>query len=380
MDNLIKQENLKLLSETHDFFDTRISRAVNVFLYSILGMLIILIMWASCAKMDDVVKATAILRPIENISELKSISSGEVLEKNYIQNKKVSKGDLLLEIDCKSEENELQIIKEQKKRYEDELLINKKLYSIIEDEILEIDTKNFIQAESYISEYKKLKLQVEDLQKKYDLEFSMPSSLKTPQRIEECRNQLEQAQLALSSWKKNKQINLKDLINNYDEKIQSLNSRIVSLERIIKNTQIYAPIDGYIDERLSLNVGDYILGGTDVLRIIPSENEQLKAEIVLDASKIARIKVGQEVKLRFPGLPPSSFGQLKGRICLIPADITVETNNPVFIVEAEILEPYLYSSKGDKIKLRSGLSSEARIIISRDTIIKMVLKKLDFLN
>lgn len=376
----IKLENLNLLSETHDFFDTRVSKAVNVFLYSILALIISLVIWATCAKMDDVVKATAILRPTENISELKSLSSGEVLEKNYVQNQKVSRGDLLLEVDCKSEENELQIIKEQKKRYEEELEVNKKLYSIIENEIFEIDTSNFIQAESYIAEYKKLKLQVDDLQKKYDNESSMPSSLRTPQKIEESKNQLEQAQLALSSWKNNKQISLKEVINNYEEKIQSLNSRIVSLERSIKNARLYAPIDGFIDEQLSLNQGDYILGGTEVLRVIPSENEHLKAEIVVDASKVARVKVGQEVKLRFPGLPPSSFGQLKGKISLIPADLSVASNNPVFIVEAEIPEPYLYSSKGDKVKLRSGLSSEARIVISRDTIIKMILRKLDFIN
>ena len=246
--------------------------------------------------------------------------------------------------------------------------------------IFEIDTSNFIQAESYIAEYKKLKLQVDDLQKKYDNESSMPSSLRTPQKIEESKNQLEQAQLALSSWKNNKQISLKEVINNYEEKIQSLNSRIVSLERSIKNARLYAPIDGFIDEQLSLNQGDYILGGTEVLRVIPSENEHLKAEIIVDASKVARVKVGQEVKLRFPGLPPSSFGQLKGKISLIPADLSVASNNPVFIVEAEIPEPYLYSSKGDKVKLRSGLSSEARIVISRDTIIKMILRKLDFIN
>lgn len=382
MDNkkcLVKLEKLNLLSETHDFFDTQVSKAVNIFLYCVFAILVGVILWSTLAKMDDVVKATAVLRPIENISELKCLSSGEVFLKNYYQNQKVCKGDLLLQIDCKVEENELQIIKEQKKRYEEYLVVNKNLYSIIENEIFEIDT-NFIQAESYISEYKKLKLQVEDLQKKYDTELSMPSSLKTPQKIEECKNQLEQTQLALNSWKNNKLINLNDLINNYEEKIQSLNSRIVSLERSIKNTRLYAPIDGFIDEQLSLNIGDYILGGTEVLRIIPSENEQLKAEILVDASKVARVKVGQEVKLRFPGLPPSTFGQLKGKISLIPADISVVSNNPVFIVEAEITEPYLYSSKGDKVKLQSGLSSEARIVISRDTIMKMILRKLDFVN
>ena len=86
------------------------------------------------------------------------------------------------------------------------------------------------------------------------------------------------------------------------------------------------------------------------------------------------------MKLRFPGLPPSSFGQLKGKVSLIPADITVNSNKPVFIVEAEIPEPFLFASSGERVNLRSGLAAEARIVISRDSVIKMILRKLDFVH
>ena len=164
------------------------------------------------------------------------------------------------------------------------------------------------------------------------------------------------------------------------EKIQNIKLRRTVLQRNIKNANLYAPIDGSIDEILALNMGDYVVGGTNILRIIPNENEHLKAEIILDASKIARLKNGQIVNLRFPGLPPSRFGQLQGTISLIPADITVSSNNPVFLVEADIPEPFLFANNGEKINLRSGLSAEARIIVSRDSVMKMILRKLDFVN
>lgn len=377
--SFIKVENIKLLPETHDFFDVKISNAIKIFLYSILFLLTGLIVWTVLAKMDDVVKATAILRPIENISEMNCLYGGEILVKNYSQNQKVKKGDLLLATDCTAETNELSTLKKQIAKYEQELNDYQKLSLAIKDNI-EYEMYISAQADSYFTEYKKLKLQVNELETKYDNEIKMPLSLRTQQKIDECKSQLDQAKLALLTWKNNKQINLEDTISSYEEKIQSINLRIATLERSIKNANLYAPIDGIIDEKISLNIGDYVIGGANILRIIPSENEKLKAEIVVDASKVARVKLNQEVKLRFPGLPPSSFGQLKGKINLIPADITVESNTPVFIVEADLPESFLMSSKGDKVSLRSGLSAEARIIISKDSVFKMILRKLDFIN
>lgn len=375
----LKVEDLKLLPETHDFFDIQTSRAINVFLYVTLILLVSLVVWAFFAQMDDVVKATAILRPIENISELKCLTTGEVQQKNYYQNQRVSKGDLLLAVDCRTEENELETLEAQRQYYEKELVEYKKFYNIVEFDIEDASDLS-VQAESYILEYKKYLLQIAELKNKYSTEFNMPQSLRIQQKIDECETQLNQAELNFSSWKKNKLFSLGETIKNYEEKIQSIDLRIISLQRSIKNSKIFSPIDGIIDEKITLNIGDYIIGGADVARIIPLENEQLKAEIVLDAAKIARVRNEQEVKLRFSGLPPSSFGQLKGFIDLIPADLSLSNNLPVFIVEAKIPEPYLYSSNGDKVILRSGLTAEARIIISRDSVLKMVLRKLDFLN
>lgn len=54
-----------------------------------------------------------------------------------------------------------------------------------------------------------------------------------------------------------------------------------------------------------LNTGDYIFAGEEILRIIPQNEEKLKAKIYIDPSYIARVKVGNPVKIKFQGLPPS---------------------------------------------------------------------------
>lgn len=379
---LIKIEDLKLLPQTHDFFDTRVSKSIPVFIITVIIMCAAFLIWASLARMDDVVKANAVLRPTENISELKCLVNGEISLKNYTQNQNVKKGDLLLSVDYTSEQLELETIENQLIRYESELSDYQNLLEFIQNNTSPQDPSEHLKnkIKSYVSEYNKIDLQVKDIQNKYAAENSMPESMRLPQKITELKNQLEQAEFSFSNWKNNQLLQINENINSYDEKIQTLKLRRTTLKRNIKNANLYASIDGSIDEILAMNVGDYVVGGTNILRIIPNENEHLKAEIVLDASKIARLKTGQIVKLRFPGLPPSSFGQLRGTISLIPADITVSSNNPVFLVEADIPEPFLFANNGEKINLRSGLSAEARIIISRDSVMKMILRKLDFVN
>ena len=386
---LLKIEDMKLLPQTHVFFDTKVSKAVPVFIMCVIIIFVLFLFWTGLAEMDDVVKSDAVLRPMENISDLKCISNGEVSQKLYVQNQRVKKGDLLFSIDCSSEKLELMNVGNQLERYEHDLQNDRSLLEYINnvtdvraDKVCDRGSDSQLRAkiDTYLADFNRQSLQVQEMRAKYEAESNMPSSMRLQKRIEETQNQLEQTELVFENWKNSQFIRITDSIYLEEEKIQSLKLRKTFLERTIKNSNLYAPIDGIVDEVLELNVGDYVIGGSDVLRIIPEGNQKLKAEIVLDASKIARVKTGQEVKFRFPGLPPSSYGQLRGTVSLIPADITVNSSKPVFIVEADIPEPFLFAANGEKVNLRSGLAAEARIVISRDSVMKMILRKLDFVH
>lgn len=241
-----------------------------------------------------------------------------------------------------------------------------------------LSTGSSFYIENYISEYKQLQFQVDSARNRYISEFSKPDSLRIKSTVNEALNELNIRESNLSAWQSQQIIQLKKNIQSCTEKIKSLELRTVALESEINKMSVYAPIDGYISETVQLNDGDYIFSGTEVLRIIPDELSRLKAEIVVDAAKVARIRKGQIVRLRFPGLPPSKFGQIQAEITLIPSDLTLSSNNPVFILEAEINNPFLTSNDGRVINLRSGLSAEARITVDTDSALRMILRKLDF--
>lgn len=194
------------------------------------------------------------------------------------------------------------------------------------------------------------------------------------------QSELYQNELAFESWKNGQKLAALDTEKALQSAKNSIVSRITELERAIKNSTIYAPISGRISEVTKLNTGDYLFAGEEILRIIPQNEEKLKAEIYVDSSYVARIKTENPVKIKFPGLPPSRYGMMETKISIVPPDVSYVNGQPVFIAEAEIENPYLITKNGQTAKLIPGITAEARIITDRSTVIQMVMRKLDFMN
>jgi multidrug resistance efflux pump len=379
------------MSEFHkgyQFFMLRPSHAVSFFIFSLTGVVITALTWSLTAKMDDVVKTTALIRPIASISTVKAISSGEILKKNYNHDDLVDEGELLLQIDVSADELDLENSKRLMKRVNDSIVLYNALLETIRFDTNRASPDNneaFIRADSYLVENRRLQMQIEEAQIKLEREKALPDTLAYKQRLVDITMELEQVKLQFSSWKSSQTIEAMEALKNLLQNKENLERKLTDLERTIKNSTFFAPITGRINEIRKLNTGDYILAGEEIITIIPSDETSLKAELYVDPAYIAQVKIGQKATLRFPGLPPSKFGKLDAEITLIPADYKINSGlgsdpNPIFVVEAVIEKPWLLSPQGERIYLRPGIGAIGRIIIDQDTIMRMVLKKLDFIN
>ena len=339
-DDFIKIKDFNILSETQDFFDITVSRSVPVFIILVSILILSIILWAISTKIDDVVRAKAVLKPTEKILEVKCLVNGEVIQKNYTQNQIVKKGDLLLLINHDSEQIALQTIRNTLIQYETELEDYRKIINFFQNETLQNVTNIRVskKTESYIADYSNFESRIKKLQVQINTEKSiLTTELFSSENIE-LENQFNQVKFDFSNWKTEKIIEINEIINSYENKIKKLELEQTEMQRIIDYATIYAPIDGQIDELITLNLGDYINNGTVILRIIPNEYENLKAEIMLEPSKIVRLKLGQPVEFYFREFPSSYFSQLQGSISFIPSDITIYSNKPYFLIDADISE------------------------------------------
>lgn len=371
------------MKKTSVFFMLKPANAIYGFIITICVSIGAIILWAILAPMDDVVKATVLLRPNTAVSSVKCVTSGQIFSKNFENDAEITEGDLLFTLDTTVYETELDAYKKELNKCHQDIYINEIFLKTIETEILpQIDTNSdsFVKANSYITEMQRYQTAITDIQTKLEREQTKPESLKIPQNIIDLQNQLNQNKLSFETWKNNQKITALDLKKNLQSSKNSIESRITELERAIKNSTIYAPISGRISETTKLNIGDYLLAGEEVLRIVPQNNEKLKADIYVDPSYIARVRVGNPVKIKFPGLPPSRYGMIETEVSIVPPDVTYLNGAAIFIVEAEIESPYLTTKNSQTAKLLPGIAAEGRIVTDRSTVMQMVLRKLDFIN
>lgn len=372
------------MRKTSAFFMLKPVNAVYGFIVTVCLAIAAVIVWASVAPMDDVVKASVLLRPSQAVSSIKCVTSGELAVKNFENDDIVQEGDLLFSLDTTALKTELESYRLAQKKNLDNLHVYKMLASTISSSKLEVeedDTDAYLKSKSYLLEKSRYETILEDARVKYKREKEAPEALRVPQTIVDLENQYTQTKLSYETWLSNQSIQTNEKLSALETERKSIESGISELERAIKNSTIYAPISGRISEVTKRNSGDYILSGEEVLRIVPQENEALKADIYVDPSYVARVKVGNPVKIKFPGLAPSRYGMVETKVSLVPPDVTLTpTGQTAFVVEAVIDNPYLHTKQGQTARLLPGITAEGRIVTERSTAMQMVLRKLDFIN
>lgn len=372
------------MKKTSVFFMLKPVNAIYGFIVTVCVAILAVIIWAVFAPMDDVVKGTVLLRPSQAVSSIKCVTSGELYSKNFENDDVVQAGDLLFSLDTSALIRELESYKAaQKKNEEDTVIYTTLLQTIKSGRITGVEKGSdaFLKSNSYLLEKSRYEAMQEEAESKYVIERDAPSALRVPQTVKELENQFRQSKLTYETWLSNQNIQANEKVASLKIERNNIETRLSELERAIKNSTIYAPISGRISEVTKRNRGDYILAGEEVLKIVPQDGDSLRADVYVDSSYIARVKVGDPIRIKFPGLAPSRYGMVETKVSLVPPDVTLsQSGQAFFVVEAVIDNPYLSTKQGQIAKLLPGISAEARIVTDRSTALQMVLRKLDFIN
>lgn len=370
------------MKKTSVFFMLKPVNAIYGFIITVTLSLVCILIWSFFAPMDDVVKAEVLLRPGKTVSVVRCVTSGELLNKAFRNDDSVIQGELLFSLDTTTFEMELESYRLKKEKNDEDYFVYQILFKTIQTGRIDNVQKNseaYLKSNTYLLEKSRYETVLEDTKNKYLREKDAPEGLRILQNIIDSENQYLQTKLSYESWLNTQKIQVNQMLSSLESEKKNIQVQISELERTIKNSKIYAPISGRISESTRLNPGDYIMAGEEILRIVPDTDESLKADLYVDPAYIARVNKGDEVKIKFPGLAPSRYGMIETEVSLVPPDVTLtKTGDPVFIVEAEIKSPYLYTKHGEQARLLPGITAEARIITEKSTVFLMMLRKLDF--
>lgn len=352
-------------------------------LWIILAVFAFLAIFIVFGKIDEVVRAEGIVRPENNVSLVKNIISGEIKDVFYENGKFVKEGEMLLSLKDDSVVAEKKAVLAQLDEVSEKLESSSLMISLLSGADFFDATKKFNQNSAGFAKYKAFVSNLKVLEAKadrakflYEEEIRLPSSITTESAIKEMKYNAEMAQLEKNEYESSFFASLKEeydeLSVNYERLVQQLNQIEISL----KNLVIVSPMNGYVQEVSSLNVGDYIFSDQKILNIVPVFDSSCRVELHIPSSKVGKLKEGQKVKMRFPAFPYSEFRGIEGKINVIQPDAQHSDSSIYFTAFADVDSMTLKNRKNIEYKIKPGFEVDARIVLERQSVLYFILKRL----
>ncbi len=256
--------------------------------------------------------------------DIKSETIGDIIVKNFDRGKKVTKGELLIEISMEDRQELLNSF-------------NKEFEKIIKNIKLNKEKRD--------NDTLKIKEQIE----LYKIEFNTAKQLVDKGLGSEIS--LTQASYNLIE----SETNLKDIDINYETQLISLESQLENIKSKIKNikidiekTLIVSPFEGIIQSSF-VEEGDYVRIGNIVANIV--DLNPIKIQGFLSETDVNKVSLGTEAIIKI-----SNTKQKKGFITFISPIAETNTRTFEFIIEAN----------NDDLFFKSGLTTT--IIIEIDAV------------
>ncbi|AIN93577.1 HlyD family efflux transporter periplasmic adaptor subunit [Treponema putidum] len=367
------------LSYTSELLYGLKSKFEDRIIFIIGAFFVCLIFWLIFGQCEDVIRAYGIVRPSDDVSIVKIRRTGEVQKIFCKDGSIVKEGDVLLKLntdaDIKNEEDivaRLTLLLEKKR---DNDLLLKSFYA----------NKNHINPK-YSQAYMRAKLFFEvrgnlketlNLQKRYlNDTLKLPEASRTKEQVLTLKRNVKNAELNLSQYSENFLTSLLNEKETYEVEKNNLNANLSQVRLAINNATIYAPINETIFMQSSINKNDFLFANTTVLTIIPTAESGYYAYINVPASKAGKMATGMQVKMKFPAFPEYEFDKLNGVIETISPDAMNTGEHLIYIVKVKLNVTELKNKKGLSFPLKPGLQVDSTIILTEQSILSYLLKKL----
>lgn len=171
-------------------------------------------------------------------------------------------------------------------------------------------------------------------------------------------------------------------ISSYNQKKQELEAGILEVENGKLNTIVKAPISGVVNLAGELVEGNYLATGTQVMTIIPQEEDSFLVKSYIDNQDIAKIKPNMEVKYEVAAYPSSEYGTMTGNVEFVSADLKANSQDgsAYYVVETSIDNTKLYNKIGEKLDLKLGMYCETKIIVEQKSVLRFLLEKINLVD
>lgn len=153
-------------------------------------------------------------------------------------------------------------------------------------------------------------------------------------------------------------------------KLSALMAGSTALSDRVKHTEVKSPVKGTVKRLLVNTVGGVVQPGNEIVEIVPSE-DALLLEARIAPKDIAFLRPEQPATVRFTAYDFSVYGGLEAVLDQIGADtVTDEKGNAFYVVRVRTLK----SSLGKDLPIIPGMVAEVDIMTGKKTVLAYLMK------
>lgn len=353
-------------------------------LYSVFLLFIAAVCLVIFGKVDEVVKVTGIVRAGENVSQVRNVISGKITQKNYRPGQEVKSGEVLFTIDSSVYDSRRENLVSEKMKAEEHLRGLEELLRSFETGKNLVSEENqvaFSRYESFRTNREKLVVQRNISRAALQNERSLPEALKNQKTLRERELSLSYDEKNLKSYEAEFFRTLTEEKDNLRLSVYKIKQEISQLDSQYQFLEVRSPVGGFVQEVSSINIGDYVESGAQVLNIVPCNAEKFKVEMQVSPKDMGKISSGLKVKYRLSAFPFFEYRGAEGVIRAVDPDIRSGGGGSLYyVVYADIDRINFENRRGERFPIRAGLQTDARIVLKNQPLLVCILRKMDFMN
>lgn len=339
----------------------------RVLIISVSLILVLMLAGLFIFSMEEQVAATGEIVGIKDY-DLRNMTAGKIKEMKVEEGDPVRKGDIVLSLDDRKIQDEIQLEKNQVRELEAELEVMNASMNILKDDPLpthyrhakiELDEarKKYHKSAEKLAIYKKLYERTVISRKDFDkVEVDYINDKSDYEKAKEDYAKVSRGMGGKYITKAEQEMKLLQV------KIENKKKRLEILEHSLEDYLVRAPQDGIVTS-LPYEIGDYVLKGTIVAQAAKVSSKKLMSYV--DERQIRKVCVGQKVRISSSSYNPYKFGYFEGEVVKVRELPVEKLGKSMFPVEVMITkEPY---------ELKLGSTAEAEIITGRQKIIEGLL-------
>lgn len=360
----------------------------SIIIWVALAVIIVLIAWASFAKIDQVTRAQATVIASDRTQEIQATDNGVVSELLVKEGDDVKKGDLLAILEeerakaaLDNSATKVAALRARVARLEAEIFDRPLNFP---EEIQKYAEYVQNQTELYNRRRQAITQDVASLQKMLELakrELAMNEPLLAHGDVSQAdvirlRRQVADIEAQITN-KRNKYFeDAQTELTKTQEELESETEQLRDRAQVLEEKRLFAPVDGKVNNIAVTTIGGVVRSGDTIMQLLPTSSD-LVVEAKVRPVDIAYVKEGQTASVKLDAYDYSIFGAMNGEVIYISPDTLMEKtpqgDKPYYRVQIRI-EGAQVAAREDEIIIKPGMTASVDIKAMERTVLSYLTK------